>query len=112
MLMTKAIKDTMLKNEREGRGLGIRGHVKPVLKLFCSWGAATWLLTELSPEGRAFGLCDLGIGYPELGYVDMREVLKVTGPLGLKIERDTSFRANKTLAEYAAQARDNHRIIA
>ncbi len=112
MLMTKAIKDVMLKNEREGRGLGIRGHVKPVLKLFCPWGAATWLLTELSPKGRAFGLCDLGIGYPELGYVDMREVLRVTGPLGRKIERDTSFRANKTLAEYAAQARDNHRIVA
>ncbi len=41
LLMTKAIKDKMLENEREGRHLGIQGHVKPVLKLFCPWGAAT-----------------------------------------------------------------------
>ena len=112
MLMTKAIKNTMLKNEREGRRLGMQGNLKPVLKLFCPWSAATWLLTELSPGGRAFGLCDLGLGFPELGYIDMRELARVTGPFGMKIERDTSFRANKTLAEYAAQARDNHRIIA
>ena len=43
----------------------------PVVKLFCPWGAATWLLSELDPEDEdiAFGLCDLGFGCPELGSV-------------------------------------------
>ena len=32
---------------------------------------ATWLLTEIDPDDHdhAFGLCDLGQGFPELGYV-------------------------------------------
>ena len=39
------------------------------MKLFTPDANATWLLTELDPvePDRAFGLCDLGLGYPELG---------------------------------------------
>jgi len=38
----------------------------PVVKLFCPWSAATWLLTEidLDEPSVAFGLCDLGMGVP------------------------------------------------
>lgn len=38
----------------------------PVVKLFCPWSGATWLLTELDPDDPdiAFGLCDLGMGSP------------------------------------------------
>ena len=62
----------------------------PVVKLFCPWGGATWLLTELGTEDRdlAFGLCDLGMGSPELGYVRLSELAAVIGPGGLRIERD------------------------
>ncbi len=54
----------------------------PVVKLFSPWGAATWLLTELNPEDPdiAFGLCDLGMGCPELGNVSLGELESVTGP--------------------------------
>lgn len=40
----------------------------PVVKLFTPDAGATWLLTELDPDDHdiAFGLCDLGLGYPEL----------------------------------------------
>jgi hypothetical protein len=40
----------------------------PVIKLFAPWGAGTWLLSELDPEDAdiAFGLCDLGMGCPNL----------------------------------------------
>lgn len=40
-----------------------------VLKLFTPEAGATWLLTELDPDDEclAFGLCDLGLGEPELG---------------------------------------------
>ena len=39
---------------------------RPVVKLFTPDASATWLLSELDPSDpdRAFGLCDLGLGYP------------------------------------------------
>jgi hypothetical protein len=42
---------------------------EPVVKLFTPWGGANWLLTEIEPDepDLAFGLCDLGMGFPELG---------------------------------------------
>ncbi|RED25558.1 hypothetical protein BJ123_13126 [Rhodopseudomonas thermotolerans] len=87
---------------------------RPVVKLFCPWGGATWLLTELDPEcpDIAFGLCDLGFGCPELGSVSLSEVQSVSGPGGLRIERDLHFSADKTLSAYADEARAAQRIIA
>lgn len=76
---------------------------KPVVKFF--GGAATWLLTELDPEtGDAYGLCDLGMGYPELGYVSLVEICERKGfPW---IERDLHFKPTKTLVEYQDLAND------
>lgn len=87
---------------------------RPVVKLFCPWGAATWLLTELDPENNeiAFGLCDLGMGSPEIGSVSLAEITSVRGPGGLTIERDIYFRADKTLQGYADEARAAGRIMA
>ena len=87
---------------------------EPVVKLFCPWGAATWLLSELDPDEPdiAFGLCDLGMGCPELGSVRLSEITSVSGPGGLRIERDHSFRADKTLTGYADEARRHGRIVA
>lgn len=86
---------------------------KPVVKLFCPWSAATWLLTELDPDDPdiAFGLCDLGMGFPELGSVRLSEIESVTGPGGLRIERDTNFTAHKSLEGYAEAARLQQRIV-
>jgi hypothetical protein len=42
----------------------------PVVKLFTPDAGATWLLTEIEQDGGeflGFGLCDLGLGAPELG---------------------------------------------
>ncbi|MDP3746647.1 MAG: DUF2958 domain-containing protein [Phenylobacterium sp.] len=79
----------------------------PVLKLFTPDANATWLLTELDPEDPdiAFGLCDLGMGFPELGGVRLSEITSVRGPLGLPVERDLWFKANKPLSHYAEAAR-------
>ncbi len=86
----------------------------PVVKLFCPWGAATWLLTEIDPENPeiAFGLCDLGMGSPEIGSVSLDEIAAVRGPGGLRIERDIHFEAKKTLQGYADEARRLGRIEA
>lgn len=87
---------------------------RPVVKLFCPWGAATWLLTEIDLEEPeiAFGLCDLGMGSPEIGSVSLAEIAAVRGPGGLKIERDLHFKADKTLTAYAIDARRLGRIKA
>jgi hypothetical protein len=78
----------------------------PVVKLFTPDGACTWLLTELDPEEPdiAFGLCDLGMGCPELGCVRISELESVRGLLGLPVERDRHFTATKTLSDYADEA--------
>lgn len=84
---------------------------RPVVKLFNPCGAATWLLSELDEDGdTAFGLCDLGHGSAELGYVSLAELASVRLPYGLYIERDIHFNAKKLLSEYATRARELGRI--
>ena len=86
---------------------------RPVVKLFTPDGAATWLLTERDPSDpdRAFGLCDLGLGFPELGYVSLAELAAVRGRFGLPIERDLHFAADQSLSAYADAARSRGRIV-
>jgi hypothetical protein len=86
----------------------------PVLKLFTPDAAATWLISEVDPDDpdRLFGLCDLGLGYPELGYVSLAELSELRGPLDLPVERDLHFIADKPLSAYAAEARARGRIVA
>jgi hypothetical protein len=95
----------------------------PVVKYFDPCGAATWIITELTPaeaEGVEpdilFGLCDLGPlgprgGCPELGYVSLSELRSVTGRLGLGIERDLYFKARYPLSVYAHAADRRGRIV-
>jgi Protein of unknown function (DUF2958) len=85
---------------------------QPVVKLFTADGNATWLLTELNPDiDLAFGLCDLGLGEPELGYVSLQELAAAHGPLGLPLECDLRFTPTRTIAAYAELAREHRRII-
>jgi Protein of unknown function (DUF2958) len=87
---------------------------RPVVKLFCPWGAATWLLTELDPNEPdiGFGLCDLGMGFPEIGSVSLSELASIRGPGGLQIERDVCFTPSHTLQGYAEEAHRAGRIVA
>lgn len=111
-LLTNDIRERLLANgianrTADGlpRELGCIDHY-PVVKLFTPDANATWLLSELDPDDpdRAFGLCDLGMGYPELGYVSLAELASVRGPLGLAIERDLYFEATHPLSVYADAA--------
>lgn len=79
----------------------------PVLKLFTPDANCTWLLNEVDPEDRdiAFGLCDLGQGFPELGCVSLTELRALRGKYGLPIERDLSFTAEHPISVYAKAAR-------
>jgi hypothetical protein len=83
---------------------------KPVIKVFNPYGPATWLLTESEPgePDRLYGLCDLGMGSPELGNVLRSEIegMRIMrGGFGLKLERDAHFTADMTIEEYAEAAR-------
>jgi hypothetical protein len=113
MLLTKAIRAKLLANGRKSAENG-DGDFEPVVKLFNPAGAATWLLTELDPDNEdiAFGLADLGFGTPELGSVSISELAAFRGRLGLGIERDRYFTADKRLSEYADEARKAGRISA
>jgi hypothetical protein len=86
----------------------------PVVKLFTPDAGATWLLSEIDPDDPtiAFGLCDLGQGYPELGCVSLDTLACLRGPLRLPIEQDVGFQATRPLSAYAASARLAGRIVA
>ena len=45
--------------------------------------AGGWLLTEIDPDDHdlAFGLCDLGLGIPEIGWVSLDELATVRSQL-------------------------------
>jgi len=88
--------------------------VWPKVKLFTPDAGARWLLAWLEPEDEdtAWGLCDLGVGYPEIGSVSMSEIADVRGAYGLPVERDLFFRPLMSLLDYAAKARDQGRITA
>jgi hypothetical protein len=85
----------------------------PVVKLFLPGTGTTWLITECDPDSpnQLFGLCDLGLGHPELGYVSLAEIMEVRGRLGLSVERDASFVADKPISAYAEEARIRGRIV-
>ncbi len=82
----------------------------PVVKLFLPGTDCTWLLTEIDPEDEniAFGLCDLGQGYPELGYVDLQEIINLKFPF--KVERDRYFEPNFPISVFARAARKEQAI--
>ena len=81
----------------------------PVVKLFTPDAQATWLLSEIDYQESniAFGLSDLGLGFPELGDVYMPEIIALRGKLGLPVERDRHFEAKYPLSVYAEAARMN-----
>jgi hypothetical protein len=115
-LFTKAQREQLLDNGR--RQAAVKGtsdeiDFRPVVKLFNPVGAATWLLTEIDPDDEtvAWGLCDLGMGFPEFGTVSLTELAEYRGRLGLGIERDRYFEARGPISAYIAAANEAERII-
>jgi len=117
-LLTADIRERLLRNGRVRRQLERDGEPDldflPVVKLFTPDAGCTWLLTEIDPDDPdiAFGLCDLGMGCPELGSVSLSELETVRGRWHLTVERDRHFRPTKTLSAYADEAREHGGIRA
>jgi len=63
-------------------------------KFFAPWTSWTWYATEFDGEDLFFGLVE---GHEsELGYFSLSELESLSGPGGLRVERDAHFRP-KTL---------------
>lgn len=109
MLLTPELRFALRANDiarRAHEAKGERFDPPPVIKLFNPIGAATWLATELADDGDAlFGLADLGFGCPELGYFSLSELAAIRLPYGLFIERDTGFKSELSLSEWANWSR-------
>lgn len=113
ILLTTSIRRRLLLNGCRSR-LIPNSDPPPVVKLFTPDAGATWLLSELNPDrpDLAFGLCDLGLGEPELGAVSLSEIAALRGRLGLPVERDRWFRSTEPLSVHTARARQTGRIAA
>ena len=112
-LMTKAIEKKLIKNFKANLEKSGAIDFNPVVKFF-GGGACTWLITEYDPENRIFfGLCDLGMGFPEIGYVsrDELEALRFP-PYNLPVERDRYSSFDSPLSVYADEASEKGRIAA
>ena len=112
-LITAEQRRKMLANGQKSIG-DEKANPYPVVKLFTPDANCTWLLAELDPQEPdiAFGLCDLGLGFPELGSVLISEIESVRGRFGLSVERDVHFKADKSLRAYADEARKSGHITA
>lgn len=108
-MFTAAQVKALLKNN--GKELS---DMKPVAKLFCPWGAATWLICEMDPSENdiLYAICDIGQGCVEYGTVSVRELQSLRGPFGLRIERDLYWTADKTAAAYYSEGCESGRLAA
>lgn len=112
-LIPAELRERMIENARDVLKGRAEDH-PPVVKLFSVAGSATWLLSELNPfePTIAFGLCDLGMGFPELGYVSLEELEGIQHPsLPIPlIVRDEHFDAEYLMSVYAEAARQHQAI--
>lgn len=85
----------------------------PVVKLFTPDAHAIWLLAALDPADgdTVWGLCDVGIGLPELGTVRLSSLTSIVGPRDRPVLRDRYFRPVRPLSEYARLARLSGSIL-
>ena len=104
-LITKAMVAPLIAAYEHSAETG-EGGKKIIAKLFTPWGAASWHIVSATPldaingepcepenakDWHMFGLCDLGMGFPELGYVLLSQLQEIHDPFGLTIERDMHY---------------------
>ena len=108
-LLTKPIREKLITNYKQSNQPGY--DPIPVVKFFTPDAGATWLIADMNPQDEIlFGLCDLGLGCPELGYVGLDDLSQLRGPFKLPIERDRHTKLDKPLSAYTALARQHQHI--
>ena len=111
ILIPDDLNETLLANWRHGEDnrRTISHDPLPVLHLTMQLGSAEWLITERSPDEPdiLFGLADLGLGFPELGYVSLSELETVRLNGVFRVVREKDFTPTFPLSVYAQAARMN-----
>lgn len=107
-LVTDEQRAQLLENGR-ARAADAQVDLWPVVRLFTPDAHATWLLAALDPADgdTAWGLCDVGIGMPELGTIKLSDLATIVGPLRLPVRRDLHFHAVRPMSEYLRLAQAN-----
>ena len=110
-LVTDEQRAQLLAN-RHARAADAQIDLWPVVRLFTPDAHATWLLAALDPAdgNTAWGLCDVGIGMPELGAIKLSDLAAIVGPDQLPVRRDLHFRALRPMSEYLRLAQANGSI--
>lgn len=85
-LLTKELKRKIPKLYAQD-GLGTNAII--YAKLFCPWNQWTWYILEWDGNDTLFAYV-LG-EYREYGFVSLKELASIKGPLNLKVERDLYF---------------------
>jgi len=114
--LTQEDYDRLLANGKEQEALSERDEWKdhvPVVLLSLRETGCRWLLTEVSPDDPeiVFGLCDLGLGFPEQGSVSLTELEDLRNPFGQKVEREQSFRTDRSLGYFTDLAGKYRKIV-
>ena len=101
-LLTKAIEQKLrLQHASTEKSGGANLHHKPVVRFF-GGSSFTMLASEMDSDGNLFGVTDMGLGYKEMGYTNIRELQTVKiPPFRLGVERDLHWKAEKSLEDYA-----------
>jgi hypothetical protein len=108
-LLTKPIHAELL---RRGKLESVMD-LPPVVKFFTPDAACTWLIASMLDDGDTlFGLCDLGVGFPELGTVSLSELKTVRGRLRIPVERDLHITFDQSLRVYVEKANAARHITA
>ena len=86
----------------------------PVVKLVDPISNAVWLVTEIDPivRHKAMGLIDLGSGIPEVGEIDLRDLVPQRQGSELAVRADPAFKSAGRLSSYAQTAQAIGRVIA
>lgn len=82
-----------------------KDHV-PVVKLVLPDAQASWLLTWLDPTdvNMAFGLCDIGLGFPVTDRISISKLNNVKGVTGMQVEQDTTFQPTQRFSLFQKAA--------
>ncbi len=109
MLLTKSEREKLLENGR--RQAAVKGtsaviDFEPVVRLFIPALATEWLLTYIvsDEEDFAWGLCDEPDGLLGLEPVRLSKLESYPGRLGIRVERDPSFKAVGPISIYLKAA--------
>jgi len=103
-LITPEQREQLLLN---GHDINREQDLFPVVKLFMTDDTGCWLLTQLDPDSpdNAYGLCDLGLGYAELGYVAVSDLESFAGKHGAPVVREEGFIPQYPISVYTRAAR-------